>query len=165
MTEDNFNKKEFSHGILLKADREKVFEYISTGSGLSKWFIGSADYFYNDKSIRLGNEIAKRGDSYLWKWLKKDLELKGFITESDGSSEFGFTFGASFFVKIKISESAGRTKLVLRQCYQESAAENEFGFINCCVCWVFFLTNLKSVIEHGIDLRETEAESEMLVNR
>ena len=84
MTEENFNKESFSHGILLKASQEKVFEYVSTGSGLSKWFIGNADYFYNDKSIRLGDENAKKGDSFLWKWLNKDLELKGIITESDG---------------------------------------------------------------------------------
>ncbi|HQY19483.1 MAG TPA: SRPBCC domain-containing protein [Ignavibacteria bacterium] len=165
MTEENFNKESFSHGILLKASPEKVYEYISTGSGLSKWFIGSADYFYNDKSIRLGDEPAQKGNSFLWKWLKKDLELKGIITESDGKNEFGFTFGSSFFVNIKLSESGDRTKLVLTQCYQDSATENEFGFINCCVCWVFFLTNLKSVLEHGIDLRETEADIEMLVNR
>ncbi len=165
MTEENFNKKKFSHGILLKASQDKVFEYVSTGSGLSKWFIGSADYFYNDKSIRLGEDHARKGDSFLWKWLNKDLELKGIITDSDGKSEFGFTFGPSFFVKIKLTESGERTKLVLTQSYQDSSSENEFGFINCCVCWVFFLTNLKSVAEHGIDLRETEADIEMLVNR
>lgn len=165
MTEENFNKKKFSHGILLKASKDKVFEYVSTGSGLSKWFIGSADYFYNDKSIRFGKDTAQKGDSFLWKWLNKDLELKGIVTDSDDKCEFGFTFGSSFFVNIKLSESGDRTKLVLTQSYQDSATDNEFGFINCCVCWVFFLTNLKSVIEHGIDLRETEADIEMLVNR
>lgn len=165
MTEENFNREKFTHAIMLKAPVEIVYEYISTGVGISKWFIGNADYYYGDKSIRLGNDDAQKGDSFLWKWLNKDLELKGIVTNALKDKEFGFTFGPSFLVIINLSEEKDRTKVTLTQRYQESAIENEFGFINCCVCWVFFLTNLKSVIEHGKDLRETEADIEMLVNR
>ncbi|MBK8981104.1 MAG: SRPBCC domain-containing protein [Ignavibacteria bacterium] len=165
MTEKNFSSEEFSHGILLKATPEEVFGYLSTGTGISKWFIGSANYFYDAKSIRLGNESAEKGDSFLWKWLNKDLELKGLVTGSVKDKSFGFTFGPSFLVDMNLSESDKRTKLTLTQKYQDSAVKNEFAYINCCVCWVFFLTNLKSVIENNIDLRETEADNELLVNR
>ncbi|MBK9331286.1 MAG: SRPBCC domain-containing protein [Ignavibacteria bacterium] len=165
MTEKNFSSEEFSHGILLNASPEEVFTYLSTGTGISKWFIGSAKYYYGDKSIRLGNETAGKGDSFLWTWLNKDLELKGHVTGSEKGKSFGFTFGPSFLVDINLTESGKRSKLTLTQKYQDSAVKNEFAYINCCVCWVFFLTNLKSVIENNIDLRETEADNELLVNR
>ncbi len=45
------------------------------------------------------------------------------------------------------------------------AEKNDFAHINSCTCLVFFLANLKSVLEHGIDLRETLIDDESLVNR
>ncbi|MBS1517910.1 MAG: hypothetical protein JSS91_07470 [Bacteroidetes bacterium] len=165
MTEKNFSKEEFSHSIMLNLPADKVFGYIATGSGIAKWFIGNANYYYGEKSIRLGNETAVKGDSFLWKWLNKDLELKGIVTDSVKNKKFGFTFGPLFHVTIDLSQEHNRTKLLLTQKYQDPSVKNEFSYINCCVCWVFFLTNLKSVAENGFDLRETEADNEMLVNR
>ncbi|MEO8664169.1 MAG: SRPBCC domain-containing protein [Ignavibacteria bacterium] len=165
MTEKNFSKEKFTHGIYLNAPAERVFEIIATPSGITKWFIGKAKYYYKDMNIRLGNEVIQKGDSYLWTWLNKDLELKGIITAVDENKIFQFTFSPLYIVTIKINSEGNKTMLTLKQEYQESAVMDEFNFINCCTCWVFFLTNLKSVIEHGIDLREAEADDEMLVNR
>lgn len=164
MTEKNFNKEEFSHAVLIDADLVKVFEFIATGTGITKWFTGNADYFYGDKSIRFGSETAQKGDSFLWKWMKKDLELKGVITESELNKNLSFTFSPYFIVEVKLSEENKRVKLILTQRYQDVSIKSEFAFINSCVSWVFYLTNLKSVIETGNDLRETETDSELLVN-
>jgi hypothetical protein len=164
MTEKNFNMQRFSHAIYLNAPVEKVYELAVTPSGIIKWFIGKAKYFYKDNNIRLGNESAEKGDSFLWTWLNKDLELKGIVTESLRDKIFQFTFSPLYIVTIEIHSEGNKTKLTLTQEYQEAAAGNDFNYINCCTCWVFFLTNLKSVIENGIDLREKDANDEMLVN-
>lgn len=164
MNENNFNWDRFTHSIFINAEPEKIFEYLATPSGITKWFIGESKYYYKNLHIRLGNEIVKKGDSFLWKWLNKDLELKGMVTESSEDNSFEFTFSPLYLVTLKLSKSGERTKLSLTQQYQESAAKDEFNYLNCCVCWVFFLTNLKSVIENGIDLRERKENDEMLVN-
>lgn len=164
MTEKNFNMYRFTHAIYLNAPAEKVYEYAATPSGIIKWFIGKAKYYYKDVNIRLGNEFAMKGDSFLWTWLNKDLELKGIVTEAEENKVFQFTFSPLYLVTLKFFPENGKTKLTLTQEYQESAVKNDFNYINCCVCWVFFLTNLKSVMEYGIDLREKEAMDEMLVN-
>ncbi|MBP9096001.1 MAG: SRPBCC domain-containing protein [Ignavibacteria bacterium] len=165
MTEKTFNMNCFTHAIILKSRIEEVYEYISTSSGIVKWFIGKAKYFYKDSHIRLGNEKARKGDSFLWNWLNKDLELKGVVTESSDNKLFSFTFSPLFFVSIELTKTEENdTRLTLRQEYQDSASKNDFAYINCCTCWVFFMTNLKSVIEYGIDLREKEAADEMMVN-
>lgn len=165
MTEENFNMNSFTHGIYLNAPAEDVYELIATPSGIIRWFMGKAKYYYKDMNIRLGNEFAEKGDSFLWTWLNKDFELKGIVTDSIKNKVFEFTFSPLYIVTIKLSPEADKTKLTLTQEYQESAVKNDFNYINCCTSWVFFLTNLKSVIENGIDLREAEVRDEMLVNR
>lgn len=165
MTENTFNMNSFIHAIILKAPAEEVFDYIATPSGIIKWFIGKAKYYYKDSHIRLGNESAQKGDSLLWNWLNKDLELKGVVTESIENKVFSFTFSSLFLVSIELSKTDdNKTKMTLKQEYQDSATKNDFSYINCCTCWVFFMTNLKSVIEHGIDLREKDVVDEMMVN-
>lgn len=164
MTPGNYNNNEFTHGIYINATAGKVFEYAATSSGISKWFIGNCKYYYKDNHIRLGHEFAEKGDSFLWKWLNKDLELKGMVLEAVRDELFQFTFSPLYIVTIKLTSDKGKTRLTLRHEYQDSAVKDEFNFINCCVCWVFFLTNLKSVIENGADLRETDIADEILVN-
>ncbi|MDQ3194408.1 MAG: hypothetical protein M3P82_05345 [Bacteroidota bacterium] len=165
MTEKTFNMEHFVHGIYLNARAGNVFKYIATPSGIIKWFIGKAKYYYKDLNIRLGDEVIQKGDSYLWTWLNKDLELKGIVTETADNKLFQFTFSPLYIVTINLISEGSKTKVILNHEYQESAVKDEFDFINCCACWVFFLTNLKSVIEHGIDLRETESVDDTLVNR
>jgi len=165
MTEKNFNWNKFTHGIYLNAPSEKVFVFLATATGICKWFMGKAKYYYKDSNIRLGNDFAQKGDSYLWNWLNKDLELKGMVTEVEENKIFQFTFSPLYIVTLRLNSDGKRTQLTLTHEYQESAVKNEFNYLNCCTCWVFFLTNLKSVIENGIDLRETEVKDEMLVNR
>jgi uncharacterized protein YndB with AHSA1/START domain len=165
MNKDNFNWNEFTHAIYLNAPVGKVYEYVATAAGITKWFIGEAKYYYKNLNIRLGNEHSKKGDSFLWKWLNKDLELKGLVIESQENKIFKFTFSPLYFVTISITSEGDKTKLTLKQEYQPNAERDEFNFLNCCTCWVFFLTNLKSVIENGIDLREKEMKDEMLMNR
>lgn len=154
----------FSHAIYLNAPLEKVYVFAATASGIIKWFIGKAKYYYKDNNIRLGNEFARKGDSYLWTWLNKDLELKGIVTGAVENKLFQFTFSPLYLVTLEFFPENNRTKLTLTQEYQQSAQRNDFNYINCCTCWVFFLTNLKSVIENGIDLREKEITDEMSVN-
>lgn len=57
------------------------------------------------------------------------------------------------------------TEIKLTQSNNKPSELNEFGFINCCVCWSFFLTNLKSVGESHIDLREKELMNESFINQ
>jgi len=60
------------------------------------------------------------------------------------------TFG-SMEVEVSFESVEGGTKVVL----QQSGIEDKvFSHMNCRSCWLYFMTNLKSVLEHGIDLRD-----------
>jgi hypothetical protein len=66
----------------------------------------------------------------------------------------GFTFGPGVRVLVELETDEGQTRIRLSQ---EGMAQSEAGrqlFIDCYGGWTFYLTNLKSVLEGGLDLRE-----------
>ena len=167
MTPENFNWQRFEHGICLDLPLSDVYDLIGTARGLTKWFIGEAEYTSPGNIMRDDDAAYEKGDHFAWQWKEKDHSLQGSVLEANGSDLVRFTFGSPFHVTIRLSyHEDGRTKLALEQSFTEvNSLVGEFSYINCCVCWVFFLTNLKSVAEQHIDLRETISMDEMLVNR
>lgn len=165
MNENNFSLAEFHHSIYLDAAVDTVYNTIASGTGICKWFMGTAVYQDKKSNERSQNENAQKGDTFRWHWLEKDLSITGTVLEAIVNKNFFFTFGSLFQVSITLSEHNGRVKLTLMQHYSPGAEHNDFAHINCCNCWVFFLTNLKSVIEHNTDLRETLETDETLINR
>ena len=165
MTENNFSMKSFFHSIYLNKPVNEVYKYAATASGFEKWFIGNAVFTAPSGIVRKPGETASADDMYNFKWLAKDYSVSGKVLETKINSLFRFTFGSLFIVTITVKEDKGKTLLTLHQQYAEEAAANDFAHINCCVCWIFFLTNLKSVLEHKADLRETESDNPSLLNR
>lgn len=165
MTEDSFNMQSFRHSIYLNKPVEKVYNLVGTASGLTKWFIGHAVYESPEGEKRKFDDYVVHGDEFEWDWLQKDLSITGRVLEAEKNSHFKFTFGNSFIVTITVKEVNERTLFTLAQEYVHDADKNNFAHINCCVCWGFFITNLKSVMEYGNDLRETLVQNEELVNR
>jgi hypothetical protein len=165
MTENNFNFSEFHHSIYLRSHLSEVYYYIASADGICKWFLGKAEYTDTDGNTLNAADTARKGDAFLWHWLAKDLSINGCVLEAKNDELFSFTFGQAFEISIAVKVHEGRTLLTLHQKYADGAAKNDFAHINCCTCWAFFLTNLKSVLEHGIDLRETLIDNESLVNR
>ena len=165
MTENSFNLAEFRHSIYLHSHLSEVYYYIASSDGICRWFMGQAEYTDPDGNVLNSAVPAHKDDSFRWQWLAKDLHISGSVIDAIENELFTFTFGRSFEVTITIKEDNGRTLLTLHQKYTKGAGKNDFAHINCCTCWVFFLTNLKSVLEHGIDLRETLIDDESLVNR
>lgn len=165
MTENSFNMDSFHHSIYLNKPVNEVYKYAATANGFTKWFIGEAEFISAGGKNRGKDELVSEGDKYTFKWLAKDYSVTGEVQQVSENSSIRFTFGSSFIVTITVKEDTGRTLFTLKQEYNSSAAKNDFAHINCCVCWGFFVTNLKSVIEYGNDLRETLADSEELVNR
>lgn len=164
MTKDSFNRERFRHAVLVNASWDTVSDALLTASGFEKWFIGNASYTDSNGILCDSDELIHEGDNYKWHWLAKDFSVSGTILKINDDS-VSFTFGDSFIVDINFKELDGRILVTLEQKYAEGAMKNDFNYTNCCVCWVFFLTNLKSVLEHGADLREVASDNEELVNR
>ena len=165
MKEESFSLNNFTHSVYLDIPPEKVYYYLAAANGICKWFLGNAEYTDSAGNILNGDSPASAGCSFKWKWLNKDLSIEGSVIDSVTGKIFAFTFGKSFEAVFTIEAHEGRTLLTLEQKYAANAEKNDFAHINCCVCWVFFLTNLKSVSERGFDLRETVSTDDSLINR
>lgn len=159
---DHFDWNKLSRTIYLNEDFSRVYQMIGTPAGLTEWFLGRTEFTNGNGYTRLPNELVQTGDEYLWEWLAVELELKGKMEEVDGKSMVRFTFGKAGVVTISLTRKNERTRLELSQVGHPDQEYDRKAQANCFACWTFFLTNLKSVVEHGIDLRETwEGEPEV----
>ena len=164
MTPQSFNMHRFEHSIVLDTRKDILFHCIASGDGLGKWFLGNAEFIHEGNIIDPAIHPVS-GDFYQWQWLAKSFSSKGKVIEIKDGESVAYTFGPEFKVRFHISAVGNRYKLQLIQTVETDISSDPFGYFNCCVCWVFFLTNLKSVLENKIDLREKEIDDEVLVNR
>ena len=163
MKSEDFSKEKFSLSIIVNENISNCFNSFVTAKGLESWFIGDA-VFENDRGTKDKSEHLESGDNYNWVW-QKDFSIKGSVIKYIKNKEVAFTFGQNFTFEVKFSEIGKRTMVNFIQHNHKPTSGNEFAFINCCVCWNFFLTNLKSVLENKSDLRETIVFDETLLNQ
>jgi uncharacterized protein YndB with AHSA1/START domain len=134
-----------------------VFRSWVTGSGLEAFFIERAFFKSGAGTTRAPNDIVEKGDQYRWEW-RQPFSVEGEVIAVKDNEEFSFTFG-SMKVSVHFSRVGDQTELVLVQSEIPDTEDGRvFGHLNCRSCWVFFLTNLKSVLETGRDLRDSSPE-------
>lgn len=156
------NWTKFEKQIFIKAPGQDVFNAWAIPDELVKWFIAEANYTMQDASQRHSTECIDPGDHYHWRW-HQDLATSGVICDVVPNEQIRFTFGkqspdsdVAVMVTVQVEELGdGYTKLSLTQ---ENMADSDYGrhyHLSCNLGWSFFMTNLKGLLEHGIDLRET----------
>ena len=107
----------------------------------------------------------------MWRWHGWPDEVKeeGTILEANGMDRLKFTFGqvgAEHMVcTVKIYAEDEET---ICEISQENIPEDEKGktyyHIGCLTGWSFYLTNLKSILEGGIDLRNKNERLKNMIN-
>ena len=159
---EEYKWTEFTQKEYIKAPIEEVFAHWITSNNITKWFIAEATYTYADNKIRGNDEKINNGDKYKWKF-HQGLTMEGTILNIKENEYLSFTFGKKepaskedVIVEVFFSaENNNRTRIKL---YQSNIADSEFGQVNynlsCMAGWCFFLTNLRSILESGFDLRE-----------
>lgn len=166
MKPEDFSKDQFVLKIRLNTDLEKAFNLVASSEGLTSWFLGKVDFFDKEHHIIANGDTLLPDYTYSWTW-EKGYQIKGKVLKYVPKKEFSFTFGTDFSVTITLREikKGKQTEVLLTQFNHQPSEENEFGFMNCCVCWTFFLTNLKSVAETQKDLRERNSIDESFINQ
>ncbi|RPI18627.1 MAG: SRPBCC domain-containing protein [Ignavibacteriae bacterium] len=165
MSDSNFNRDFFVRKIFINKNIEDVYELAATPAGIAKWFIDKAEYCYDDNKFRGDNEPAQPGDKYKFYWLYKDYSADGEVIEAETNKIFKFTFGGAGIVTITLSEENQKTLVELKQENYPGKQYDMDAYINCYVCWTFYLANLKSVMEAGFDMRDREDYLEGFVNK
>jgi uncharacterized protein YndB with AHSA1/START domain len=132
---------------------DEVFRRFSTASGLSSFYIAHAEHTAPDGTRRGPDESFQAGDAYHWTYLH-DYAHGGKIEAVDPDRRVRFTFGDSTIeIRFLVVEEATEVALHQTNCPTEDP-DRAWMHLNCRSCWVYFLTNLRSVLGTGIDLRD-----------
>lgn len=157
----------FTLRIPIKANVQTIYEHWATRDGLESWFLRKAEFTRPDGIVRHKGSAAKQGDRYEWLWhgYGDDVVEKREVLEANGKDLFQFTFSGGCTVTISIFKELNSTIVELKQeniPLDEEPANNLC--LNCSNGWVFYMTNLKSILEGGLDLRNKDVSIKSVVN-
>ena len=157
----------FSQKIYIKGNSQQVYDAWTTRANLEKWFLRKAEFIKPDGIKREDSSPVQQDDIYEWMWHgHPDTAVEhGVVTEANGKDRFQFVFGKAGVVTVRMKETGPFTEMILTQ---DQIPTDEHGKINyhlgCATCWTFYLANIKSVLEGGLDLRNKNLEFTGVVN-
>jgi len=163
----DFDWSRFTVRINVKASTEKLYWCWATKEGIEFWFLRRSDYKKQDGGLYNNNEFVKKGDGYSWWWYGYPDEVveHGEILEANGKDLFKFKFGGAGNCTVKIYEEEGEkiVELIQDEIPTDDKAKQNWH-IGCKTGWTFYMANLKSMIEGGIDLRNKNEQLQNMLN-
>lgn len=164
---ETFDWSTFTVRIGVHADTEKLYRAWATRAGLESWFLRMAEFRKPDGAKRLSDALVKPGDLYSWRWhgWPDEVEELGRVLDCNGTDYFRFSFGQAGNCDVRIYEEAG---LHIVELVQSDIPTDDKGMhywhLGCKTGWTFYLTNLKSIFEGGLDLRNRDMGLKNVVN-
>ena len=127
-----------------EAPFEKVFQALTDSKVLVRWFLSKAKV------------VPRKGGSYSFDWIG-GYHMTGKVKQFKTNKAISFSWSDKLkngeltktTVSFKVSKKGHGTLLRLRH----KGFEDPEHFAECSSRWGYYLTNLKSVLDHGTDLR------------
>ena len=170
-----FDWSQFHLGIIIKARPETLYDLWTTSEGLTRWFLRSAAFApsdgppanrrqiselppFEELNERPDGERCRPNDRYHWEWhYNGGLVCEDWIIASRPPTKLTFGFGDRMEVEILLRKQGAFCEVNLRQYNIPTTLQARSSIhMGCRIAWAFFLTNLKSIAEGGLDLRETD---------
>ena len=153
--------------ININAPAEKLYRCWATKAGMEYWFLRLSEYKSAAGELRTNDETVQPGDTYRWLWhgWDDDTVEHGSIIDCNGVDFLQFSFGKAGNCSINIKQEEGETIVEL---IQENIPTTEQGMhywhLGCKTGWTFYLANLKSMCEGGLDLRNRNENLKNIIN-
>ena len=147
---------QFRLRININTTIENVYHAWATSAGLEKWFLRKALFNDSQGISRDKNALLQAGDTYEWYWhgYSDEVVEKGKVNLANDKDKFQFTFSLGCPVDISIYKEYGETIVALVESDLPVDDTNILKhYVGDSRGWIFYLTNLKSVLEGGLDLR------------
>lgn len=162
---ENFDWTSFSKKIAVKAKLSDIYNAWTKAEELENWFLEKVSFLNENQNLIAKSQNAGAGDSYEWFWFLYADSMKGKIVSANGKDQLQFTFEGECLVDIKLNETDDYTIVELRH-HNIPTDDNSKQYIRlgCSNGWHFYLTNLKSVYEGGLDLRNKDGNLNPMIN-
>lgn len=150
---DPYDWTRFDVHMIVPCDPGTAYDCWATGAGMERFFARTWAYAGagGGGGDRDPEERAEVGDAYRMAF-HHPAALDGTVLAAEDDRHLAFSFGP-MRVDVRIEPLNGRSLVALTQ---SDIAESDLphSHLNCRSCWVYYLLNLRSVIEHGHDLRD-----------
>ena len=155
------NWSSFKLRVNINRKISEIYGQWTTPGGLEKWFLREAIFFDSAGKKRGNNESVQKNDTYEWRWhgYSDDVTEKGTVLEANGADRFSFTFSLGCPVTIRIYGEIDETIVELTESDLPTDEKTRSGhFVGDSRGWIFYMVNLKSILEGGLDLRNKKIE-------
>jgi uncharacterized protein YndB with AHSA1/START domain len=164
---ENYNWDQFTKRITIRATPREIYRAWTTQEGIESWFLRLSEFRTKDGVVRTRSEAIGRGDHYKWLWFGYDDSVveEREILFANGEDELEFSFSGGCIVNVKMIVEENETICQLMQTMpMDDKNEQRYFFIECGKGWTFYMANLKSILEGGIDLRNKNVNIKNVVN-
>ncbi|HSU29407.1 MAG TPA: SRPBCC domain-containing protein [Chitinophagaceae bacterium] len=162
-----YHWNQFTKRITIKAPAKAIYDAWTTQQGLESWFLRLSQFTQPGGTLRAKNSNAQAGDTYKWLWhgYPDAAVEQNEILSANGWDQMKFSFSGGCIVTVSIKQENNETICELIQDMpMEDMAEQQHFYIECSKGWTFYMTNLKSILEGGIDLRNKNLNIESVIN-
>ncbi|MFC0182303.1 Uncharacterized conserved protein YndB, AHSA1/START domain [Pseudarcicella hirudinis] len=145
----------FTKRVTINAGIETILKAWCTQKGLESWFLRTALFRDSENELRNPDQFIAENDNYEWKWFGyPDYVQEGRVMSSKEENSLSFSFTENCLVTVKIMKENGENLVELTQKNIPFDINPKTNlYVACGEGWTFYLANLKSVLEGGIDLR------------
>ena len=157
----------FSLKIVINVEPRKVYDFFATQKDFESWFLRKAVFTRADGTRREPASLIEPDDTYEWMWHGHPDETVevGKVTEANGKDMFQFIFGRAGLVTFQLTEVGGNTEMAITQEHIPTDEDGKVNYhIGCSTGWTFYLANIKSILEGGLDLRNKNMEIKGVIN-
>jgi len=161
----NFDWTSYTKRIAIKSTLSNMYDAWTKGSELERWFLKKVVFYKPDNSLYEPDKNVVENIQYTWYWYLYNEPMKGRITNVNGKDYIQFTFEGDCLVDVNLEEVDGYVVVTLKH-HNIPLDDNSKQYVRlgCSNGWTFYLTNLKSVFEGGIDLRNKNETFPPMIN-
>jgi uncharacterized protein YndB with AHSA1/START domain len=162
---ENFEWTTFTKRIAIKSSLSEMYDAWTKAHELEKWFLKKVNFYNSDKTLFNLEKNVHENIKYEWYWYLYDQPMDGRITKVNEKDFVQFTFEGECLVDVNLEKINDYVVVTLRQHnIPLDDHSKQFVRLGCSHGWTFYLTNLKSVYEGGLDLRNKDENFTPMIN-
>ena len=161
----NFDWTTLNRQIAIKSELSVLYDAWTKASEIEKWFLSRAVYYSSENNVISREKRIEKDFTYEWSWYLYDVVENGKITIANNIDHLQFTFAGECLVDVRLKQAQNYVIVNITQSNIPTDDDSKLNIrLGCDSGWSFYLLNLKSVYEGGLDLRNKDISLKPMVN-